>query len=447
LRRVLGLFDVTMLVMGSIIGAGVFNTPASIAAAMGSTGGVIAVWCFGGVIALSGALVFAELGAMMPLTGGQYVFVRAGAGRCAAFLFGWIALTALISSAIAYVAGVFTDHLEILCVEWAGTRAFEPGAERAIAAALIAGLALVNARGIRLGANIHNVAMLAKVAGIVLVIALGALVALGLIEPARGAVASASPAEWSWAGVGAAMFGIVFTYGGWQNVTAVASEIRDAERTLPLGTLIGTACVVLLYIALNLALIAILGVAGVAASATPVATAAGAAWPGGSSMVALLVMLSTFAITHVLLMLPPRIYLTMARDGVFFAAIGRIHSRFATPHVAIALQAGCAIAYVFLSSRLVELVQVCSMCDWVFFTICGATLFILRVRQPDAPRPYRAWGYPIVPAIFVLSSAAVLVRMALSASAWPALQAGGLFAIGIGAYALWSRRSPAARDR
>jgi len=459
LRRVLTLYDVTMIVMGSIIGAGVFHAPARIAQGMGSLGGVLAAWAFGGLIAISGALVFAELGGMMPRTGGEYVYIREGAGRFVAFLFGWISLTAIVSSAIAYVAGVFVNHLESVLRSVEPTIEFSSASERGIAVALILSLALLNARGMRLGANVQNVAMLAKIVGISTVIVLGVLVVAGAAQPhVPLAPSSSSAVDWSgvgleqrglgaawdwssvdWGGVGAALFGIVFTYGGWQNVAAVASEIREPERNLPLGTVIGTACVVALYLGLNGALVAILGVGGVAATETPVATAAGAVVSWGEPLVAVLVMTSTFAITQTLLMLAPRIYLAMGEDGVFFSSVARIHPRWGTPAIAIVLQAALAVAHVFVATQIGDLIEVCSICDWVFFSICGATLFILRARKPDARRPYRAWGYPWMPAIFLLSSAGVLVRMVMSAQTKPALQALALFAVGAVLYFIWRR--------
>ncbi len=446
LRRVLGSFDVTMLVMGSIIGAGVFNTPQSIAAAMGSLGGVLAIWVFGGLVALTGALVFAELGGMMPQAGGEYVFVRAGAGPLAAFLFGWISLTAIISSAIAFVGRVFVEHLGAL-LQFIGMAPFDESTRRVLALALIACLCAVNARGVRLGASVQNFAMAAKVIGIATVIALASAAAFGWLTPRSVSIQGAGATQaWSWDGVGAALFGILFTYGGWQNVASVAGEIRDPGRSLPLGTLCGTAAVVALYLALNLALVTVLGVEGVAASRTPVASAAGALVSWGEPLVAALVMLSTFGITQALLMLAPRIYFAMASDGVFWPLFARVHPRWGTPVAAIVLQGLFAALHLFLADDLSELVEVCSICDWVFFVLCGVTLFILRRRVPHAERPYRAFGYPWLPGVFVLASAASLVRMAMSAQLSPLLQAAGLFAIGLVLYALWRRRSPATRD-
>jgi APA family basic amino acid/polyamine antiporter len=177
-----------------------------------------------------------------------------------------------------------------------------------------------------------------------------------------------------------------------------------------------------------------------------VASAAGAVVAWGEPLAAVLVMVSTFAITQALLMLAPRIYVAMADDGVFFRGVGRVHAGWGTPVIAIALQAGFAALHVVVAEEIGDLIEVCSICDWVFFTICGATLFVLRVREPGAPRPYRAWGYPWTPAIFLACSAAVLVRMIFSAKLVPGLQAAGLFFAGVVLFALWSRRSPAPRD-
>jgi APA family basic amino acid/polyamine antiporter len=439
LARVLGGFDVTMLVMGSIVGAGVFNTPQGIAASMGSLWGVLAVWAFGGVVALTGALVFAELGGMMPHSGGEYVFVRAGAGRFAAFLFGWISLAAIVSSAIAFVSQVFVEHLYKLLSLAAIAPPDDDLSRKLIAVALIGTLCLVNARGVRLGANVQNAAMLAKLVGIGAVIALAAVAWAGWIERPVLAPTSADEVGWNWNGVGAALFGILFTYGGWQNVASVASEIRNPGRNLPLGTLAGTAAVVVLYLALNTALVAVLGVEGVAATRTPVASAAGALVSWGEPLVAALVMMSTFGVTQAMLMLAPRIYFAMAQDGVFLPLFARVHPRWGTPAAAIGLQGAFAVAHVFVAARISDLLEVCSICDWVFFVLCGVTLFVLRRKAPHAPRPYRAWGYPVLPAVFVLASVAALVRMAFSAELAPLLQALGLFAIGALLYAVWRR--------
>jgi amino acid transporter len=243
------------------------------------------------------------------------------------------------------------------------------------------------------------------------------VIALGGVAIARGdafphEAAVAAPAAGS-GGVSLqnfmlGMFAAMFTYGGWQNVTAVSSEIKEPQRTLPIGIVLGTIAVVALYLLLNVALVAILGVHGVAASATPTADAAGKVVAGGELLVAALVMTSTFAITQALLFVTPRIYFAMSNDGLFFRSVGKVHARYGTPWVAIALQGAFTLLYLVLGSVL-DLMQLATLFDWLAFTLCGIGLFVLRRSRPDWPRPYRATGYPVLPAIFVLLSAFVFV--------------------------------------
>jgi len=446
LRAVLGPFDATMIVMGSIIGAGIFRVPAQIAGAAGDARWILALWVLGGAVSLCGALVFAELGASLPRAGGQYIFVREAFGRCAAFLLGWVLLTAVNSGAVAYVAGVFAEHLEKLCAHVRVGTDFGPRGRQAIAVALIAGLTALNARGVRLGATVQNAAMLTKVVGLVLIIALGAGALLGWVGvPERAAAAPAGATDW--AGLGAALISVTFAYGGFQNVAAAAGELRDPQRDLPRAICVGTLAVIALYLALNGSLVAILGVEGVAASATPVADAAGAVLPGGEVLVAGLVMVSTFAIVQVILMVLPRIFYAMAQDGLFFASVARVHPRHATPHVAIWALGGLSILHVALASRLHDLLEICSLCDWVFFFLCALALFVLRARRPDLARPFRVPGYPFVPGLFVVAAFAIVADILVNAQPRPVLTGLALFALGFAFYLFWRRRAATSADR
>lgn len=436
LLRRLGLFDCTMIVMGTIIGAGVFNAPHSIAQAMGSPGAVLMLWVVGGAIALSGALVFAELGTLFPRAGGQYVFLREAFGRPAAFFFGWLLLAAINSGAIAYVANVFVDHLQALLrfggaqVDWSAAQ------RRGIALAGIVALAAINVRGVRVGATFQNVAMLAKIAGILAIVGLGAAVAVGATEPSIAP--STATHAWSWSGMFASLLGVVFTYGGWQNVTAVAGEVREPARTIPRAILIGTLAVIGLYLAMNAALIAILGVEGIASTRTPAATAAGRVLSIGEPALAALVMLSTLAIAQALLFVTPRIYYAMAKDGAFFAAAGYLHPRWRTPVVAIGLQAAFGSLHLFLGQDL-DLLQMTTIVDFAFFGLCGAALFVFRRRLPNAERAYRAVGYPWVPAAFTAACAVIVISALRAAEPVAVMRAGAMVLIGAAIYA-WQAR-------
>lgn len=437
LEPVLGPLDATMIVMGSVIGAGVFRVPAQIAGAAGSTELVLGLWLLGGLVAVSGALVFAELGGALPHAGGQYVFVREAFGRFPAFLLGWILLFAINSSATAYVAGVFAEHLERLIALAAPEFRFGRTGLKLVAVALIAALTGLNVLGVRLGALVQNTAMFAKLLGIGLIVALGAGVALGWTASTPEAPAAAPAAEGG-GGPGAALLSVLFAFGGFQNVAATAAEIRRPERNLPLAILVGTGAVTAIYLALNAALIAVLGVEGVASTPTPVATAAAAVVPFGGALVAALVLVSTFGACQVILMVLPRVYYAMARDGVFVPAVARVHPRYRTPHVAIATLGAVSVGYVLVGDRLQDLIEICTLCDWIFFSLCAFGLFVLR-RRGELVRSYSAWGYPVLPGIFLVASLAIVVNALVSARGGPVLMGLGLFALGGLAYALLRR--------
>ena len=444
----LGPFDVTMIVMGSIVGSGIFFSPAGVAAAAGSLGGILGLWALGGLFALTGAIVFAELGAMLPRAGGQYVFLREAFGRFVAFLFGWVLLTVILSPALAFVAGVFTQHVEQFAVALGWCEGFGAWGRSACSVGLIAAMTLLNIRGLRLGATVQNLAMLAKLGGILFIVALGLGVALGWLEtpphasaapPGSGPPDAEGGPRTTLGGLATALIGIVFSYGGWQNVTAVAAEVKRPERTLPLGILTGTVGVVLLYMSLNAALVALLGVEGLAATQTPVASAALAVSQAGGLAVTGMIALSAFAIVQALLMVTPRIFYAMAADGVFFRAATAVHPRWSTPWVAIAILGGAATAHVFLVGELGDLLAITAQGDAFFFCLCGIALFRLRRTQPELPRPYRAHGYPLLPAIFLIFSGAMVVNVAVSCSAVVVGVVAGLFALGTLLYLCWRR--------
>lgn len=441
----LGLLDVTLIGMGTIIGAGIFRVPREIAERVPSVEGILLLWAIGGLIGLCGALVFAELGAMFPRTGGQYVFVREGFGRFAAFAFGWILLAAIVSAATAYVANVMVDHVELLARTASGGEPWSGGEKRALAVGVVAAMTLLNIRGVRLGATVQDLSMAAKIAGILLIVGLAVYAsASGTAAPLAPAVASRGPYFGaSWGLAGAALLQILFAVGGWQNIAAVATEIKDPQRNLPRGMLIGACVVVALYMAVNWAVLAILGVQGTASSLTPAAEAAGRVVPWGKPLVAGLVALSTLAFVQAILLVTPRIFFAMAQDGVFFRAAGRVHPRWKTPWVAILVQGAFTCAYVLLQQSL-YLLEIATLCDYLFFTLCALAFFKLRRTRPDLARPYRAFGYPWLPGIFLVTAFAVLVNAVLNAQLRAVLIAAGVLAVGCALYAVFRRRSPGA---
>jgi APA family basic amino acid/polyamine antiporter len=236
---------------------------------------------------------------------------------------------------------------------------------------------------------------------------------------------------------------VLFTYGGWNNAASVAGEIRDVQRTLPRAVLLGTVAVLVLYLGLNLSLLAILGAPGLAREGSPVAAAAGAVLgPTAGALVAGAIVLSTVGVTHALLLMAPRVFFAMARDGVFLPAFGRVHPRYATPHVSILVLTGFALLY--LTQDAGAVLDGLVVFDWIFFTLTGIAFFLLRLRRAELPRPYRASGYPLVPAIFVLLAAAIVVATAEKLGATdPAvlLVPGAIFGAGLAVHLLQRLRT------
>ena len=400
LRRELGVFSAALLVVGGIIGSGIFFTPAEVARALPNAATIIAVWVLGGFLALAGALTYAELGAMLPDAGGPYVYIRHAFGSLPAFLYGWMALLSIASGAIAAVAMGFAGYLARF-VDLAPV-----GGPIGVAAATIVLLSLTNVLGIRPGAALQNLLTGAKI------LALSALVVGGLALWVRmGAplpVPDAPPPRESLvAGFAAAFVAVLFTIGGWQQMNMVAGEIRDPERTIPRALLIGILIVVAIYLGANAVYLRALGRDGLAASAAVAADAASRmVGPAGATFISISAMISILGFVNVAILANSRLPYALARDGVFFEAVGRVHPRFGTPHVAILLCGGWALVLLFATKGAIgSLLSGVVFADWIFFGLGAASVFALRRRMPTARRPYKAWGYPIVPAIFVVAAA------------------------------------------
>ena len=437
LRRELGLVSCTLMVVGGIIGSGIFFTPAEVARALPDGGWILAVWAIGGLVALAGALAYAELGAMMPDAGGAYVYIREAFGPLAAFLCGWMTLLLISTGALAAVAMGFSGYVERY-VDLAPV-----GGRLGMAALTILVLGVTNYLGVKPGAAVQNALTVAKV------VALGALIVAGFMLWASvgvpPAVADApAPRDSLFAGFAAAFVAVLFTIGGWQQLNMVAGEIRRPEWTIPRALTLGIAIVIVIYLGANAVYVHVLGRDGLAASAAVAAdTAVRLVGPVGGTLITIGAMLSILGFVNVVLMGNSRIPFAMARDGAFLASAGRIHPRFGTPHVAIGIMVVWSLVLLFgTRGGIGSLLSGVVFADWIFFGLGGASVFVLRRKHPDAVRPYRSLGYPVLPALFVLA-AAVGVVSAYVAAPRTSLFGTGLLLAGVLVFFVARRRHAA----
>lgn len=427
-RKALGAFDATMVVIGGIIGAGIFVNPNLVARRLDAPWLVLLVWVAGGAVALAGALAYAELGRRMPRAGGQYVYLRDAWHPLAGFLYGWALLLLIETGAIAAVAMVFADYtLRFVGV----TTAPQP-----LAIATIVVLSLVNYLGIKPGSRLLNVLVVTKM------MALGALIVFAwLAPPVDGwwSTAREAPEASGLVAFGAALIPVLFAYGGWQNANYVAEEMRDPVRDLPRSLLAGTAAVVVVYILVNVAYLRALGHDGLAATSTPAAAAAGA-WlgAGGERFVAAAIAISTFGFLNLAILAPTRVYYAMAADGRFFPALSRLHPRFRTPGAAIVVQSAWAIVLA-ATGDYGDLLDTVVFADWIFFGATVAALFVLPGSRA-AGQGFLMPGYPWLPAAFVLVAAAVVMSTIIAAPLRSAVGA-ALMLAGVPVYFYFSARS------
>ena len=434
LPRQLGAFSAAAAAVGLTIGSGIFRVPSTIAAEAGSVGAAALVWVLGGVISLCGALTVAELAALFPRAGGIYVYLREAYGALPAFLFGWSWF--FIRSAVsAGTTLIFVAYL----------RTFVPlgdAAGRVVAVALIVLVGAAHYRSTRLGAAVQNTSTVAKVLAILATAAV--LFALG--ERAGGALAAPAALEVrSWGGVGVALVAALFAYDGWMAATLIAGEVRDPARALPRALAGGTAVVVATYLIINAAYLYALPLADVAASkavAADAMTRVGGA--GGAAVIAALVMLSTFGGLNSGLMTGPRVFFAMAEDRLFFRRVAAVHPRYRTPHVAVVLLV--LLTALNASVRTFEqLAEAFVLLLYPFLALTVAAVFVLRRRRPELPRPYRAVGYPVVPAVFLVGTLAMMGN-ALVQRPGATLLSAGIVAAGVPVYYAWRGRARTAGE-
>lgn len=433
LHRELGLLSATMIVVGGIIGGGIFFTPAQVARTLPTGGWILTIWVVGGFVALAGAFTFAELGAMLPDAGGPFVYIRGAFGNAAAFVYGWMILSTIASGAAAAVALAFANYVG---------RFFNLaplGGPTVMAVAVLLILTATNYRGLKLGAAVQNTLVMSKL------VALAALILGVIVLWGRSGAPVAPPATPTLpplaAGLAAAFVPVLFSVGGWENLNMVAGEVRDPARLIPRALALGIAIVMVCYLGVNVAYLHVLGRDGMAASSSVAAdTAIRMAGSLGGTLITIAAMVSILGLVNVVLLATPRIFYAMAHAGLFFPAAARIHPRFGTPHISIAMLGLWSVALLLLAqSRLDWLLSGEVFADWIFFGLSAASVFVFRRTMPDAARPYRAWGYPLVPLFFVAASVAAVLSAVFSAPIPSAFGAASVL-VGVLLYALYAPR-------
>jgi APA family basic amino acid/polyamine antiporter len=408
LPRTLGLWSSVALVVGITIGSGIFRSPAGIAQKVPDPTLMLALWVVGGLITLCGALSLAELAAAMPETGGFYAYLREGWGRPAGFLFGWSELVLIRASALGGIAVVFGEYL----LRSMGIDPVEHYlAARGLSAAAIGFAACANIIGANIGAAIVGVSTLAKFSALVLLV--GASLALGgahggsfahLTAPATGPVGAGA--------MGLALVSVLWAYDGWGDLSFAAGEVKNPQRTLPRAIILGTLALIAIYVMTNVAYLYVIPIGAIADPRTPLVAAdtmMALFGQAGVVLVSVFVMISSFSSLNGSMLASPRVFFAMADDGLFFDTIAKVHPRFKTPYVAILLAAVLGMALV-MSRSFEALTDTFVLAIWPFYALGIAAIYRLRRLRPDMPRPYKAIGYPVVPAIFVISVAAFVIN-------------------------------------
>jgi len=400
LLRKLGLFDTMSLVVGTIIGSGIFLVPAEVAREVHTTAGIFAVWIFGAVFTMLGALTLAELGAAIPQAGGIYTFIARGFGRLPAFLCGWVLFTVATSGSIATLAVAFPIYLQALVPMTASVA-------KLASLGAVSFFTAVNLLGVAAGARIQNLLTASKIAGIL------AMIGIVLRAPARAAVLpSAGPSS----GPGIAAFGIalvavLWAYEGWHDVGFAAGEMRNPRRDFPIAAVGGTAIVVALYLAANLAYLHVLS-PGEIAAAPRVASAAmrlaGGAW--ADRLLSIAIVCSILGALNALVLAGPRAYYQMAVDGLFFRRFASVHPRWRTPWAAIVLQAVWSGVLILGIGEFGRLFTYVIFGGWIFYAMAVAAVIPLRKKEPDLPRAFLVPGYPVTPLLFVAAAAAIVAN-------------------------------------
>ena len=435
-RRQLGLFDATMIVMGGIVGAGIFANPSEVAHRVHTPFLILGVWVLGGLFAMYGAFIWAELATRLPAAGGQYLYLREAYHPAVAFVYGWGLLLITQTGGMAAVAVIFASYLRALT-----GAAWNEGAVASLALLMLTG---INCFGARVGSNVQSALMLLKIGAIAALVLIGFAVSHPVAAGLKSEGLLGQPTSFGLLkSIGAAMVPIAFAYGGWQTATFIAGEMRDAGRDLSRGLLIGVAGVVVLYLTVNLACVRVLGPAGLNVTTTPASDVMRIALgERGAQWIAAGIAISTLGFLSQSMLTAPRVYYAMARDGLFFQSVGKLFGKAGAPVVAIVLQ-GLAAMIIALSGTYGEILNFEVTIDFIFFGMTAASLFILRRRSIGSHSVlYQVPGHPLTTMLFVLSCAGIVVS-AIIASPRNSTIALCIMLAALPVYYFWTRFSRA----
>jgi len=427
LPRHLGLWSAIAVLVGSTIGSGIFRVPAGVAERLQEPGPVMLAWVIGGAIALFGALTLAELAAALPRSGGVFAYLLEGFGPLPAFLFGWSELTVIRASALGAISTIFAEYLGYFL-------RLTPSQVQYVAAVAILLVGFLNYVGVRSAARFMNVITALKY---------GALAGLVLLAftAGQGSLSHFTPA---WTGglqlslLGTALISIMWTYDGWADLSFMGGEVKDPGRTLPLALILGTVSIVVVDLLLNFAYIYLVPLAEMAASPLIAATAADriTVFAGaGGAVISGVVMVSCLGALTGSMMTGPRVFFAMADRGLFFRAIARVSPRYQSPSVAIWFATALGIVYV-LFNDFQQLADKFILGIWPFYALAVAAVFVLRRTRPDLERPYRTWGYPVVPILFLVASLGLVVNALVTDPKNTGITF-GIILLGVPAYYVW----------
>ena len=449
LVRQLGLFDSTMVIVGIVIGSGIFLTTGVMAKSIPSPALILLAWVVGGALTLAGALTYAELGAAMPDAGGQYVYLREAYGPMVGFLFGWMVFLIYMTGAIATLAVAFAEYFgyffpslsiqkviftkSVTILNYSFNYSLSMG--QLVAVLVIICLSILNYLGVVFGKTIQNVFTMIKIGTIFILITLGFIIGKG-----TAINFSINPEGLSFGkliiGFGLALVSISWAYDGWNNLNFVAGEIKNPRRNLPLALIIGTVSITFIYFLVNyiylysLSIDEMSGVVRIAEKSSSVLFGV-----AGASIISVAVIISTFGSLNGTILTAPRVYYAMAKDGLFFKKVAKINPKFKTPGFAIFIQAIWA-SILALSGTFDQLLTFVMFIAIIFWIAAAASVFTLRKKRPDLPRPYKTWGYPAIPIIFIIASSGILLNTLIEKPV-ESLAGLGITVIGIPIYFFW----------